>query len=86
MNPQARAQPGEVLLVSAADGGYDPVTGFDPAARGPVPGSPSIDLPATRTGTEDPYEPDSPSVAQPTGCGSTSTARTRGTRPRPCCP
>jgi CRISPR-associated endonuclease/helicase Cas3 len=35
--------PGEVLLVSAADGGYDPLGGFDPAARGPVPGSPSID-------------------------------------------
>jgi CRISPR-associated endonuclease/helicase Cas3 len=28
-----RARPGEVLLVAAADGGYDPVTGFDPAVR-----------------------------------------------------
>jgi CRISPR-associated endonuclease/helicase Cas3 len=37
------ARPGEVLLVSAYDGGYDLVTGFDPAASGPVPGSPSID-------------------------------------------
>jgi CRISPR-associated endonuclease/helicase Cas3 len=30
---QDRARPGEVLLVAAADGGYDPATGFDPAAR-----------------------------------------------------
>jgi CRISPR-associated endonuclease/helicase Cas3 len=43
ITPQARLQPGEVLLVSAADGGYDRLGGFDPAARGPVPGSPSID-------------------------------------------
>jgi CRISPR-associated endonuclease/helicase Cas3 len=65
VTPQARARPGEVLLVSAADGGYDPVTGFDLAARGPVPASPSIDLitdPAT--GTEDPYQSDPSNVAQ----------------------
>jgi CRISPR-associated endonuclease/helicase Cas3 len=65
VTPQARARPGEVLLVSAADGGYDPITGFDLAARGPVPASPSIDLitdPAT--GTEDPYQSDSSSVAR----------------------
>jgi CRISPR-associated endonuclease/helicase Cas3 len=43
LTPQATVEPGEVLLVSAADGGYDPLGGFDPAARGPVPGSPSID-------------------------------------------
>jgi CRISPR-associated endonuclease/helicase Cas3 len=43
LTPQAKVEPGEVLLVSAADGGYDPLGGFDPAARGPVPGSPSID-------------------------------------------
>jgi CRISPR-associated endonuclease/helicase Cas3 len=65
VNAQARAHPGEILLVSAADGGYDPVTGFDPAARGPVPGSPSIDPAADPvTGTEDPYQPDSSGVAQ----------------------
>jgi CRISPR-associated endonuclease/helicase Cas3 len=65
VTPQARARPGEVLLVSAADGGYDPVTGFDLAARGPVPASPSIDLIADpATGTEDPYQSDSSSVAR----------------------
>ncbi len=65
VNAQARARPGEVLLVSAADGGYDPVTGFDPAARGPVPGSPSLDVTADpATGAEDPYWSDSASVAQ----------------------
>jgi CRISPR-associated endonuclease/helicase Cas3 len=65
VNAQARARPGEVLLVSATDGGYDPVTGFDPAARGAVPRSPSIDVAADpATGTEDPYQSDSLSVAQ----------------------
>ena len=37
-----RPRPGEVLLVSAPDGGYDPETGFDPAAPGPVPDSPEL--------------------------------------------
>jgi CRISPR-associated endonuclease/helicase Cas3 len=65
VNAQARARPGEVLLVSAADGGYDPVTGFDPSARGPVPASPSIDVIADpAVGTEDPYGADPSSVAQ----------------------
>ena len=65
VNVQSRARPGEVLLVSAADGGYDPVTGFDPAARGPVPGSPSLDQAADpATGAEDAYRSDSASVAQ----------------------
>jgi CRISPR-associated endonuclease/helicase Cas3 len=41
--PLDRARPGEVLLVSAADGRYSPVAGFDPDARGMVPRSPSID-------------------------------------------
>jgi CRISPR-associated endonuclease/helicase Cas3 len=40
--PASRPRPGEVLLVSAADGGYDPETGFDPAAPGPVPDSPEL--------------------------------------------
>ena len=65
---QARARPGEVLLISAADGGYDPELGFDPAARGPVLGSPELITAADpATGTEDTYKADSVSVAQPGG-------------------
>jgi CRISPR-associated endonuclease/helicase Cas3 len=40
--PQSRPRPGEVLLVDAADGGYDPETGFDPTARGLVRDSPEL--------------------------------------------
>jgi CRISPR-associated endonuclease/helicase Cas3 len=40
--PQSRPRPGEVLLVNAADGGYDPETGFDPSARGAVADSPEL--------------------------------------------
>ena len=40
--PDSRPGPGEVLLVSAADGGYDAEIGFDPSARGPVPDSPEL--------------------------------------------
>ncbi len=40
--PHSRPKPGQVLLVSADDGGYDPETGFDPAAPGPVPDSPEL--------------------------------------------
>lgn len=40
--PPLRLRPGELLLVNAADGGYDPETGFDPLARGPVPESPAL--------------------------------------------
>lgn len=40
--PPSRLRPGELLLVNAADGGYDPETGFDPLARGPVPESPAL--------------------------------------------
>jgi len=43
---QSRPRPGEVLLVSAADGGYDADTGFDPSARGPVADSPELLTPA----------------------------------------
>jgi CRISPR-associated endonuclease/helicase Cas3 len=65
VNAQARARHGEVLLVSAANGGYDPVAGFDPAARGSVPGSPELTTTADpSTGAEDPYRSDSSSVAQ----------------------
>jgi CRISPR-associated endonuclease/helicase Cas3 len=37
-----RPHPGEVLLVSATDGGYDVETGLDPSALGPVPDSPEL--------------------------------------------
>lgn len=40
--PSSRLRPGELLLVNAADGGYDQETGFDPLARGPVPESPAL--------------------------------------------
>ena len=40
--PQSRPRPGEVLLVDAADGGYDSETGLDLSARGPVPDSPEL--------------------------------------------
>jgi CRISPR-associated endonuclease/helicase Cas3 len=60
-----RARPGEVLVVAAGDGGYDPETGFDPAARGPVPDSPNLVTPADpATGAEDAFRADSGSVAQ----------------------
>jgi hypothetical protein len=41
----AEVRPFTVLLVSATDGGYDPVHGFDPAARSPVPGCPELRTP-----------------------------------------
>jgi CRISPR-associated endonuclease/helicase Cas3 len=47
--PRSRPRPGEVLLVSAADGGYDPETGLDPSARGPVPDSPELLTPTELT-------------------------------------
>ena len=46
VDPAAGIRPHEVLLVSAADGGYDPVAGFDPALREPVPGCPMLLTPA----------------------------------------
>jgi len=65
VSSSARARPGENLLVSAADGTYDPEIGFDPAVRGPVPGCPELTSSADpATGTEDSYGADSASVAQ----------------------
>ena len=62
---QQRARPGEVLLVAAKDGGYHPETGFDPAAKVPVPDCPALIPEADpATGTEDAYRDDSASVAQ----------------------
>ena len=40
--PPSWPRPGEVLLVNAADGGYDAETGFDLAAPGPVPDAPEL--------------------------------------------
>jgi CRISPR-associated endonuclease/helicase Cas3 len=54
---ESQARPGEMLLVNAADGGYDPETGFDLSARGPVDGSPELrtvaELAEIMAGTED---------------------------------
>jgi CRISPR-associated endonuclease/helicase Cas3 len=40
--PPSWPRPGEVLLVNAADGGYDADTGFDLTAPGPVPDAPEL--------------------------------------------
>ena len=62
---QAKARPGEVLLTAAGNGGYDPEVGFDPAARGTVPGSPEpITAVDPATGAEDAYSADSASAGQ----------------------
>jgi CRISPR-associated endonuclease/helicase Cas3 len=59
----APARPGEVLVAAAADGGYDPVTGFAPDAPGPVPCCPSLDQALNPAqGTEDAYRDDSTSL------------------------
>jgi hypothetical protein len=42
----ADVRPVQLLLVSALDGGYDPVGGFDPSSRIPVPGCPALLTPA----------------------------------------
>jgi CRISPR-associated endonuclease/helicase Cas3 len=44
--PRSRVHPGELLVVNAVDGGYGPLTGFDPGLRQPVPGCPSLDAKA----------------------------------------
>ncbi len=54
---------GEVLLISAADGGYDPETGLDLPARGPVPDSPRLRT-AAEIAAGDACQDDSASVAQ----------------------
>lgn len=65
VNGQQRARPGEVLLVSADAGGYDPEIGLDPSAKRPVLDCPAL-LPEAdpAAGTEDSYDDDSASVAQ----------------------
>lgn len=65
VSAQARARPGEVLVVSATDGGYDPDTGFDPSAKGPVAGCPQLRTAADPpSGTEEAYSSDSSNVQQ----------------------
>jgi CRISPR-associated endonuclease/helicase Cas3 len=74
-----RARPGEVLVAAAADGGYDPETGFDPAVRRTVPDCPVIgaapetapaadagtgSVAEVAAGTEDTFGADSASVTQ----------------------
>jgi CRISPR-associated endonuclease Cas3-HD len=49
LSPEQPARLGEVLLVAAADGGYDPVLGFDPAIRAVVADSPRVDAAPTST-------------------------------------
>lgn len=68
----APPRPGEVLVMSAGDGGYDPETGFDPSVKRPVPDCPSLDEPpdlrraaSPAAGAEDSYPQDDGSVAQP---------------------
>jgi len=65
---QSRARPGEVLLVSAAYGGYSPETGFDLSAPGLVADCPELrttaELAAIIAGVEDAYAADSASVEQ----------------------
>lgn len=54
------ARPGEVLVVAAAEGGYDPETGFDPGVRQAVPDSPTLCGRVERAaGEEDAYGEDS---------------------------
>jgi CRISPR-associated endonuclease/helicase Cas3 len=63
---QRRARPGEVLLINIADGGYDPETGLDLAARGPVADSPELrttaELAVLMAGVEDAFAADTASV------------------------
>jgi CRISPR-associated endonuclease/helicase Cas3 len=64
---QPRARPGEVLLVNAAGGGYNPDTGLDLPARAEVPDSPVLSTAAElAAGAEDSYGSDSASVQQRT--------------------
>lgn len=64
---QERTRPGETLLVAAADGGYDPATGLDLAARGPVTECPQLGPKAEpASGAEDLFGMDSASTGQRT--------------------
>jgi CRISPR-associated endonuclease/helicase Cas3 len=67
----APARPGEVLVMSAFDGCYDPVTGFDLSVTAVVPESPELLTRPNRAagtdptaGAEDAYRQDDTSVSQ----------------------
>lgn len=65
VHEQARPRPGEVLVVNAADGRYDPTIGFDLAVKSPVSPSPELRTKAElAAGAEDPYRADSSNVEQ----------------------
>ena len=49
-DPDWPLRPYELLLVDAADGGYDQETGFDPSSRHPVPGSPELAVAVPESG------------------------------------
>jgi CRISPR-associated endonuclease/helicase Cas3 len=59
------ARPGEVLVMAARDGGYDPATGLVPGSRTAVTDCPALtEAPDPASGTEDAYQQDDASVAQ----------------------
>jgi CRISPR-associated endonuclease/helicase Cas3 len=62
-----RARPGEVLVIGAADGGYDPQTGLDPSAKGAVADSPPLLTKAELAAAEDAFAADSASQEQKVG-------------------
>jgi CRISPR-associated endonuclease/helicase Cas3 len=49
-DPDRPLRPYELLLVDAADGGYDQETGFDPSSRHPVHGSPELAVAVPESG------------------------------------
>ena len=56
---QRPARPGEVLVVAASAGGYDPEVGFDPAVRGVVVDAPRLmDRVDRSAGVEEPFGED----------------------------
>jgi CRISPR-associated endonuclease/helicase Cas3 len=55
VTPESPAWPGEILLVAAGDGGYDPVLGFDPSWPDPVPDCPSLDVPQVSEAAADEF-------------------------------
>jgi len=62
---QPRARPGEVVLVNASEGGYDPETGLDLSARGLVLNSPVLSTAEElAAAAEDSYGADPASVQQ----------------------